>query len=487
MSHDALTPLVVVCRGAVCSVLPVPANAYRPYALRHPVLAFVNAIILGTVLGTSLLLSLTPEVARLSTITAPTIVRLTNAERVKAGLQALRENSTLARSAQLKGEHMLRYDYFDHNFTDQDTDKVVNPWSWFTAAGYDYRFAGENLAIDFTTAEDVTAAWMTSPGHRRNLLSERYDDLGIAVVTGEFEGRTVTITVQHFGRTQTSTVPTAHRSPSRSVAPSVSTAPERAPSLAPAPLATPTLTEPTENATVTRRTLRVRGTAPAAQRVEVRIDGESAMTVSVGADGTFEGTVSLPDETERTVTLTAVALASGQLSRPSPPLRVLVDTKAPTVVTENVLVLPDPQGLPGSVIVAVPTPADAARADLVFRDERSVPLQRQGNVLVASLPTLPEGAARLRVWDERGNTRLVEVSLPFQYSTVALESRLPRTQLVRALSQTRPWLIGILWVLAATLVVNLTVHLRVRRLLHPDLIAHGAFALLVGTVTLWIA
>lgn len=187
--------LVTACRGAACVVIPHPANAYRPYVFRHPVLGFLNALILCATLGASLLISLTPDVARLSTITASTLVKLTNTERQKAGLPSLSENSALVRSAQLKGEHMLRHDYFDHTSPDG-----ISPWAWFDRAKYPYLYAGENLAIDFSDAEGVVAAWLQSPGHRRNLLSDRYSEIGMAVVTGEFEGRTATIVVQHFGK-----------------------------------------------------------------------------------------------------------------------------------------------------------------------------------------------------------------------------------------------------------------------------------------------
>ena len=189
------SPVILVCRGALCAVLPHPANAFRPYLLRHPVLAFLNALILCTTLGSTLVLSLTPDIARLSTVTASTLTSLTNAERVKTGLPALRESQFLRTSARLKGEHMIRYDYFEHT-----SPNGVAPWAWFDAAHYAYVNAGENLAIDFTTAESVVTAWMRSPGHRRNILSTQYDDIGMAVVSGEFEGRDTTMVVLHLGR-----------------------------------------------------------------------------------------------------------------------------------------------------------------------------------------------------------------------------------------------------------------------------------------------
>lgn len=236
----AAAVLRVACRGALCAVIPDKRNAYRPYLLRHPVLAFLNAAVIVAVLGGSLALSLTPEIARLSTIASPIITRLTNAERAHAGRPALKEHKLLQRSAQLKAEHMLRHDYFEHTSPDG-----LSPWVWFDRAKYEYAYAGENLAIDFSEAEDVVAAWVRSQGHRRNLLSDRYLDIGVAVATGEFQGRTATIVVQHFGARRVARS-TQRTSPSR---PAVAQATAFEPPTAPLP--EPAVVEPAPSAVST--------------------------------------------------------------------------------------------------------------------------------------------------------------------------------------------------------------------------------------------
>ena len=50
--------------------------------------------------------------------------------------------------------------------------------------GITYRSAGENIAMGYTTAADVVEAWMASPSHRDNLLSERYTTMGIGYAEG---------------------------------------------------------------------------------------------------------------------------------------------------------------------------------------------------------------------------------------------------------------------------------------------------------------
>src|SRR5437899_568998 len=51
-------------------------------------------------------------------------------------------------------------------------------------AGYRYERAGENVARGQRTLDAVMTAWLTSPGHRRNLLGE-YSEIGAAYATDE--------------------------------------------------------------------------------------------------------------------------------------------------------------------------------------------------------------------------------------------------------------------------------------------------------------
>jgi uncharacterized protein YkwD len=48
----------------------------------------------------------------------------------------------------------------------------------FSASGYDWQAAAENIATGYTTPRAVVAAWMTSPGHCRNILNPAFRDLG---------------------------------------------------------------------------------------------------------------------------------------------------------------------------------------------------------------------------------------------------------------------------------------------------------------------
>lgn len=122
------------------------------------------------------------------------IIRLTNEKRIMAGLPALTENATLSQAAQAKGADMLNKGYWAHVAPDG-----TSPWQFFGDFGYRYRYAGENLARDFSEPASAVEAWMASPSHKENLLSSRYKEIGVAVVEGNLNGVETTLIVQFFG------------------------------------------------------------------------------------------------------------------------------------------------------------------------------------------------------------------------------------------------------------------------------------------------
>ena len=115
---------------------------------------------------------------------------------IEQGLPILMHNSVLDQSAMMKAQDMLANNYFAHNRPSDGT----TPWEWFKAAGYNYTFAGENLAMNFSEAEEAMSAWLASPSHKANIMNANYDEIGIAVVVGKIDGRQTTLVVQHFGK-----------------------------------------------------------------------------------------------------------------------------------------------------------------------------------------------------------------------------------------------------------------------------------------------
>src|SRR4030042_6324290 len=128
-------------------------------------------------------------------ISVEDVIRLTNEKRSQEGLPPLTFNPDLSRAAKSKGDDMIAKDYWAHVAPDG-----TEPWYFFNEVGYKYRYAGENLAKDFSTAQSAIDAWMASPTHKENMLSAKYEDIGIAVVEGDMNGVDTTVIVQLFGR-----------------------------------------------------------------------------------------------------------------------------------------------------------------------------------------------------------------------------------------------------------------------------------------------
>ena len=131
------------------------------------------------------------EEAKLST---DVIIRLANEARVSAGVEKVLENRTLDEAAKQKATDMINNGYFAHTSPDGKT-----PWYWFDKNGYDYIFAGENLAINFKNPQDQQRAWMESPLHKKNILNPKYAEIGVASIQGMIDGHVSNVTVQLFG------------------------------------------------------------------------------------------------------------------------------------------------------------------------------------------------------------------------------------------------------------------------------------------------
>lgn len=132
------------------------------------------------------------------------LISLANSARAAAGVHQLTTNSALSSSAYAKAKDMLKYDYFAHTSPQGKT-----PWSFIKGAGYSYIYAGENLAIDFSSTTAVHNAWMASSSHRSNILDTDFTEIGIAVISGEFQGRNTMVVVQHFGARATVSQPSS--------------------------------------------------------------------------------------------------------------------------------------------------------------------------------------------------------------------------------------------------------------------------------------
>ncbi|MBU1102692.1 hypothetical protein KJ853_03505 [Patescibacteria group bacterium] len=134
--------------------------------------------------------------AQESLLTQEGIIAHTNAKRAESGLPALLESLNLDASSAAKAEDMFKNQYFAH-----DSPDGLGVGDLAGVAGYDFLIIGENLALgNFENDQALVQAWMDSPGHRANILNANYQEIGVSVIKGVFEGKTTWLAVQHFGK-----------------------------------------------------------------------------------------------------------------------------------------------------------------------------------------------------------------------------------------------------------------------------------------------
>ncbi|NRT80899.1 CAP domain-containing protein [Clostridium beijerinckii] len=107
------------------------------------------------------------------------ILQLMNEKRKEAGLQPLTIDNTLVQVARYKSDDMIQNNFFDH--TNPDGTKWTN---WLHTIGYTYTTAGENIAYNTSDPVELFNQWWNSPGHRANMMNEKYTKVGIGVIYG---------------------------------------------------------------------------------------------------------------------------------------------------------------------------------------------------------------------------------------------------------------------------------------------------------------
>jgi len=114
------------------------------------------------------------------------VLCLTNQERARHGLSALRENPRLRRAADQHSEHMVDARFFDHTSPGGGTmlDRIRR--TGYTGGARAWSL-GENIAWGsgrLATAAQIHRGWMRSAGHRANILQRSFREIGIGVEAG---------------------------------------------------------------------------------------------------------------------------------------------------------------------------------------------------------------------------------------------------------------------------------------------------------------
>jgi uncharacterized protein YkwD len=136
---------------------------------------------------------------------ARSIVVEINAIRSQHGLDSLRLVRPLTAAAAQHSSEMGTQGYFSHDSAD-GTSFWKRVATYYGSHGYRYWSVGENLlwSSSTLTPADAVRMWMSSRGHRKNLLDENWHQVGLSVkqfpaAPGVYHGLPVRIVTADFG------------------------------------------------------------------------------------------------------------------------------------------------------------------------------------------------------------------------------------------------------------------------------------------------
>jgi uncharacterized protein YkwD len=165
LPHGLRRPLLAAPLAALALLAPSPATAQSPDCAGADVL---------------------PTPASLDAARDATLCLL-NAERQERGLRPLRQNDKLGVAAESYSREMVEHKFFAHVSAATGStlrDRVSATTYLRGASGWQL---GENLAWgsgELSTPARTVVAWMRSPGHRDNILTRRFREIGIGIVAG---------------------------------------------------------------------------------------------------------------------------------------------------------------------------------------------------------------------------------------------------------------------------------------------------------------
>jgi hypothetical protein len=176
------------------TIIPHEKNGNIPHILKGEFI-FVLAIIVGALFYFNQNnFNIIKKLNLTATVYPAVLADLANKDRISYGVPDLIWNTALENAAKLKASDMLNNSYFAHT-----SPAGVTPWYWLKKVNYNFSYAGENLAVDFTESVNVENAWLNSPKHKENILNSHFKEIGIATVDGVFEGKNTTFVVEFFG------------------------------------------------------------------------------------------------------------------------------------------------------------------------------------------------------------------------------------------------------------------------------------------------
>lgn len=177
--------------------IPHEGNNYHPYILHSKRAVFYSLFFLSLKALVFLFALLLPSVVFVMPDVLESeenkLLTLTNNLRIQKGLPTLSPVIPLHVSADNKSKEMQDLQYFSHN-----SPNGYDLSHFLSEAGYQYQMAGENLAMGFSSAEEIFSAWMQSPTHYANLIDPDFKEFGLAMESGQYNDLATVYVTAHF-------------------------------------------------------------------------------------------------------------------------------------------------------------------------------------------------------------------------------------------------------------------------------------------------
>lgn len=316
--------------------IPNQNNNFKPHILKPKRLFFyslsavaIKIFVIAIALVFPATAWLTPDILKAE---SKEIVSLTNNVRQSLGLEILRENEVLQSAALAKAEDMVVNQYFAHVSPENKGLRY-----WLSLKGYSYQVAGENLAIGYASPVEVVAAWKLSPTHYSNLVDPDFNEIGVAMISGNYEGFDTKLVAQMFGFQKTTPPSVEPALPVEQNQVAVVNTDEPAvlaeksinkatPVIVPQSLPQPTILTDINNLLSNQKTIELEISAPEAENIILLVNGQEQKRFAV-KENNFKLPVSL-FEGQNKISLTAIA---GQLKSDSVEYIVHLDTQSPTM------------------------------------------------------------------------------------------------------------------------------------------------------------
>jgi uncharacterized protein YkwD len=356
--------------------IPYAGNDYKPQAL-HPqrILFYASSAVLIKILVVGFIIIipisawLTPDVLSEQ---ANKIIELTNKIRQSAGIRLLVENNLLTQAAYKKAEDMLLNQYFAHIGPDK---KSIS--GWLSGVGYKYTVAGENLAMGFSSAEEVVNAWVKSQTHYANIMDSDFSEIGVGMSNGLYENYDTTLVAQFFGSSQpevsaamaaeekNSVIPEKELPQKNIVQPAVQGEKE---TIVHSPLESPVLVYPPKEFLTNKNLIEAKIFAPQAEEIVVYSNNEEVAR-SRNTGDVFMGLELNLAEGQHDLKITGIR---GKEKAESEIYQIVVDNTPPAINQDGTkLIVVEPPGQEEQIVQGVAyLSSDAVSAEMIFNNYR---------------------------------------------------------------------------------------------------------------------